>query len=92
VHNRCHGALKLFWWLVVAQRPIKTLYVAVSLILAVTCIQSMIFSIAFATQLYLRQFSLVTHYECFEKDGEKSVKKEKILPMRFSCDNPDIKK
>jgi hypothetical protein len=37
LYNPCQGALKLFWLPVVAQCPIKTLDVGVSIILAVTC-------------------------------------------------------
>ena len=37
-HCRFQGALKLFWWLVVDQRPTKPLYAGVSFILAVTII------------------------------------------------------
>lgn len=34
IHYLCQGTLKLFWWLIVAQSPAKTLTIDVSFILA----------------------------------------------------------
>lgn len=55
-HNLCQGTLKLFWWLIVAQSPAKTLTIDVPFILAAPLFQPSLTSALISCHPALRVF------------------------------------